>query len=251
MKQVPAIQAVNIVGPCRHKPAHERCASCFLDTSDYFAGLSVPAKIALQLVLSYKTFGRRETLYAEGGKAEHLYILISGEVKVYKSLSGGRQQIHKLVSIPGDLIGGEDLFLDTHHSTAESLDVVAVGCLAKEPLHRIMETHGEVRGTLLRSMARNLNSYVRHISNLGQKKAVERVASYLVFLFQTHRAHHQRSGLLMQSLTRVELADMLGIKRRALIYSLKTLESRKLISLARGGVVIHDMPALARIAEGC
>lgn len=250
MKAILAIQGENIVGPCRHKPVDERCASCFLDTSDYFTGLSVPAKLALQLVLSYRTYGRREMLYREGSPSEHLYILISGEVKVYKSLSGGRQQIHKLVLIPGDLIGCEDLFLDNHCSTAESIEGVAVGCLGKEDLRRVIGAHKEVSDTLLHTMARNLNSYVRHVSNLGQKKAVERVASYLVFLHQTHRAQHLRNGLLMQSLTRVELADMLGITRRTLISSLKTLEDQKLISLARGGFVVRDMPALARIAEG-
>ena len=250
MRETHAVQGGVIVGPCRHRPVEKRCASCILDTSDYFAGLSATAKLALQPALSLKSFGRRKILYAEGSPSQHLYILLSGEVKVYKSLSHGHQQIHKMVSIPGDLVGCEDLFLDTHCSTAECIDDVTVCYLRKERLHEVTRRHGEVSETLMRSMARNLNSYVRHIANLGQRKALERVASYLVFLFQTHPEHNLRYGLLMQSLTRTELAEMLGITQRTLIRSLKTLEGKRLISLARDGFILHNLPALMRISEG-
>lgn len=250
IKQMPAVQGGNIVGPCRHKLVEKRCLSCILDTSDYFAGLPAKAKLALQPAMAFGSFGRRQTLYAEGSPSTDLYILLSGEVKVYKSLSQGHQQIHKLVSVPGDLIGCEDLFLDTHCSTAECLDDVTVCYLRKQRLHEVSQSHGEVSETLMRSMARNLNSYVRHISNLGQKKALERVASYLVYLHQTHRERQLYSHLLAQSLTRTELADMLGITQRTLIRGLKTLEGRKLISLEKDGFFILNMPALMRLGEG-
>lgn len=240
----------HIVGPCRHKPVERRCAACILDASDYFAGLPVAARLALQKDLSFKSFDRKEVIYAEGAPSEHLYILLSGEVKVHKALSGGHQQIHKLVSIPGDLVGCEDMFLDVHCSTAEALDEVRVCYLRKANLRKVAEKHAEITDTLLRSMARNLNSYVRHISNLGQKKALERVASYLVFLSQTHQERNLQHGFLMQSLTRTELADMLGITQRTLIRSLKTLENKKLISLAKDGFVLRNMPGILRISEG-
>ena len=86
-----------------------RCLSCILDDSEYFSHLPLTAKLALQQALLLKSFGKRDTLYAEGKASDHLYILISGGVKVYKSLMDGRQQIHKVVSIPGDLLACEDV----------------------------------------------------------------------------------------------------------------------------------------------
>lgn len=245
-----AVQGSTAVGPCRHKPVSERCASCILDTSDYFAGLSAPAKISMQHVLSFKSFNRRDIIYTEESASKFLYILLSGSVKVFKSLSHGQQQIHKLVAMPGDLVGCEDLFLERHCSTAECIDDVTVCYLRKDHLHEVAQRYNEVSDALMRAMARNLNSYVRHIANLGQKKALERVASYLVFLHQTHEIRSRQGGLVLSSLTRAELADMLGITQRTLIRSLKTLEGRKLISLARDGFNILDMPVLIRVSDG-
>lgn len=238
------------VGPCAES-ALGSCTSCILDVSGYFSGLTRHTKLVLQSAMRFKSYGRRQILYREGAPGRHLYLLISGEIKIYKSLPDGRQQIHKLVSIPGDLIACEDLFIDNHTSSAETLTATRLCCIEKDHLHAIVQQHSEISETLLRSMARNLNSYVRHISNLGQKKASERLASYLVFLQETHQERHLRHGVLIESLTRAELAELLGVTQRTLIRSLKSLESRKVISLAKDGFIILDMPTLLRMGAAC
>jgi CRP-like cAMP-binding protein len=245
------IATATIVGPCQHKPAGERCVTCVLDASDYFSGLDLDAKRALQQVLAFKSFERRETLYAEGAASHHLYILISGKVKIYKSLSNGRQQIHKLGLAPGDLLACEDLFLESHTSSAEALDTTAVCYLKKSDLQALMQAHPQMRDTLLRTMARHLNAYIRHIANLGQKTALERVASYLLFFRDTHLSGALKQPVLTESLTRSEVADMLGVTQRTLIRGLKKLERDSVIALTREGFVIRQPAALARLSEDC
>lgn len=238
----------NTVGPCTES-ALGSCTSCILDLSDYFSGLEKQAKLVLQSGMKFKSYGRRQILYREGAPSKYLFLLIAGEIKIYKSLPDGRQQIHKLASIPGDLIACEDLFIDNHSSTAETLTDTKLCHIEKDYLYAIVQQHSEISETLLQSMARNLNSYVQHISNLGQKKASERLASYLIFLQETHQERHLRHGVLIESLTRAELAELLGVTQRTLIRSLKSLESRKVISLAKDGFIILDMPALTQIGD--
>lgn len=239
----------NIIGPCGRRPVKEPCHSCILDASGYFAGLSAPEKRALQQLLTLAVFARRDTLYVESADTDCLYILVSGEVKVYKTLADGRQQIHRLITIPGDLIACEDFFLDTHSSAAEAIAPTTVCYLNKQRLRAILGEHRQIADTLMQFMARNINAYIRHIANLGQKTALERVASYLTFLFATHGERNLRGRILTQSLTRSELADMLGITQRTLIRSLKRLEADGVISLAPTGFIILDMPVLAQIGE--
>ncbi len=237
-----------IVGPCRHKPISERCASCILDSSDFFAGVAVSAKLVLQQFLKFKSIERGQLLYTQGEAAHYLYILISGQIKVYKSLPEGRQPIHRLFTIPGDLLACEDLFLDRHNSTAEAIVATSVCVLDRKGLYNVLLEQQQIHDTLLRAMARNLNAYISHISHLGRKSAIERVASYLVFMADTHVETLRRDKLLAHSLTRVELAEMLGITPRTLIRSLRSLEAQRVIALARGGFVILEMPTLTRIA---
>jgi len=245
-----AVIQTNIAGPCQHRLVRDGCVSCILDSSDYFIGLSVEAKRALQEVLQFKRYNRRTRLYREDDMSEQLFILISGEVKIHKSLPNGRQQIHKLAQIPGDLIACEDLFLDKYTSTSESITSIEVCILHKNNLLDLMERYSEISNTLIHSMARNLNAYICHIANLGQKSALEKVASYLVYLHVTHQERNLRSGVLVESLTRNELADMIGVTQRTLIRSLKELETKRIISLAKEGFIILDLTALEYLSEG-
>jgi len=249
IRSITAIRTNEIAGPCRHKPENLRCLSCILDDSDYFSGLPLKAKLDLQQRMQLTTIDKRNCLYTEGNPSDNLYILVSGEVKVYKSLLDGRQQIHKIVSIPGDLLACEDMFLENHNSTAVTLNETKVCYLKKSGLIEAMNQYREISETLMHAMARNLNSYIKHVANLGQKTALERVASYLVFLHETHMERSLHQGTLEESLTRAELGEVLGITQRTLIRSLKQLEKTKLISLARDGFVIQDLTALKRISE--
>ncbi|MDH5648767.1 MAG: helix-turn-helix domain-containing protein, partial [Gammaproteobacteria bacterium] len=88
------------------------------------------------------------------------------------------------------------------------------------------------------------------IANLGQKSAIERVASYLIFLNNTHQENNLDGDHLCESLTRVELADMLGVTQRTLIRCLKKMESDNIIGLTREGFVINDYSTLLHISEG-
>ncbi|MDH5612480.1 MAG: Crp/Fnr family transcriptional regulator [Gammaproteobacteria bacterium] len=239
-----------IAGPCMDKPVEIRCASCIMDTSYYFSNLSIEAKRDLQPSLSLRRFMKKETLYKENDTCRHLYILLSGEVKVYKTLANGKQQIHKLVQIPGDLIACEDLFLDMHGSTAEALNDVTVCHLKCEALHNSISHYKEISDTLMQAMSRNLNAYIRHIANLGQKNALERLASYLIYLYETHHERYLKNGFLKDALSRIELADMLGITQRTLIRSIKQLELDNRISINRNGFFILDYKAIEKISMG-
>ena len=241
-------QISNVAGPCLDKPAEIRCASCIMDTSPYFKGLSIDAKRDLQPSLSLKRFNKKEALYKEGDVCSHLYILLSGEVKVYKTLANGKHQIHKLVQIPGDLIACDDLYLTKHASSAEALNDVSVCYLKCQDLRNSARNYSEITDTLMYAMSCNLNSYIRHIANLGQKNALERLASYLVYLYETHLERNLKNNYLRDLLSRVELADMLGITQRTLIRSIKQLEFDGYIGASKQGFLIIDLNALEKIS---
>lgn len=221
-----------------------------MDTSHYFSNLSVEAKLDLQPDMALNKFGKKEVLYKEGDACKHLYILLSGEVKVYKTLSNGKQQIHKLVQIPGDLIACDDLYLSEHASSAEALNDVSVCYLKFDDLLDSAGRYKEILDTLMQVMSSNLNFYIRHIANLGQKNALERLASYLVYLHETHHERKLKNSYLHDLLSRAELADMLGITQRTLIRSIRLLESDNYISTSKQGFVILDFNALEKISLG-
>jgi CRP/FNR family transcriptional regulator len=221
-----------------------------LDHSKYFRDLPDAAKQYLQKGIQRKIFARHETLYNETERNDYLYIMVSGGVKVYKSTSDGRQQIHKLVAVPGDLVACEDMFQEAAGSSAEAIEDTVLCGIHRDFLQQASQRHAEISDLLMRVMASKLNAYIRHVANLGSKTALQKVSSYLVFRLNTHAQRKVALGILSESLTRMELAEMLGITHRTLIRSLKELEVEQIISLVKDGYTIHDVPRLVRHADG-
>lgn len=102
----------------------------------------------------------------------------------------------------------------------------------------------------MQGMARTMNAYIRNIANLAVRNAESRLAAYLFFQHDSHTQGKAQLNFLADSLTRVEMADMLGMTQRTLLRSLKSLEQKKIISLAKSGFVILDIVALRQIADG-
>jgi CRP-like cAMP-binding protein len=232
------------------KPQVQHCASCILDHSEYFRDLPIAAKQYLQKGVQRKTFARHEMLYYETERNDYLYIMVSGGVKVYKSASDGRQQIHKLVAVPGDLVACEDLFQEAAGSSAAAIEDTVLCGLHRDFLQEASQRYAEISNVLMRVMASKLNAYIRHVANLGSKTALQKVSSYLVFRLNAHSQRKTEPGLLSESLTRVELAEMMGITHRTLIRSLKDLEADRIIKLVKDGYSILDLPGLMHRADG-
>ena len=238
-----------VAGPCMDKPESIRCQTCIMDTSHFFRDLDITAKKDLQPFLKLKSFTSKEMLYNEGDSCKNLYILLSGEVKIYKSMHSGKHQIHKLVHIPGDLIACDDLFLEHHGSSAESITDVGTCYINRNEFLKHLNKNSDISTAMMRFMSRNINSYIRHIANLGQKNALARVASYIFFLYETHLEQHLESSLLHNSLSRIELSEMLGVTQRTLIRSLKQLEENKLITITKNGFLVLDIEKLKILSE--
>ena len=238
-----------VAGPCMDKPEDIRCKTCIMDTSHFFRDLDISAKKDLQPFLKLKSFMRKEMLYTEGENCKNLYILLSGEVKIYQSMHSGKHQIHKLVHIPGDLIASDDLFLDHHGSSAETITDVSTCYINRTEFLKQLHKNSDISTAMMRFMSRNINSYIRHIANLGQKNALARVASYIFFLYETHLEYHLESTLLHNSLSRIELSEMLGVTQRTLIRSLKHLEENKLISITKDGFLALNIEELKILSE--
>lgn len=236
-------------GRCQDKPGNTVCLTCILDDSPFFEGLSLDAKLTLQEHLFPESIARRKVLYSQGDPNDRLYILLSGKIKLYKTLSCGRQQIYKLVVIPGDLIACDDLFLDQHISSAQAITDVKICSIKKSALFFCIKVHPEIINPLLQTFARNVNTYIQQVANLGPKNALERIACYLIFLYETHQERKISKPTVRNSLTRTELADMLGITQRTLIRGLKELEARGSILITHHGFMILDLPELMQLAN--
>lgn len=139
----------------------------FLNTVPYFTGLGEPGINAIRRYVYEKKAGRGELLLAEGGKADVLYFVVEGAVKVFKTSADGKEQILRIIR-PGEsfndvpvLNGGLSLV------SAGAMGPVVLYAIKKSDLEGIMREHQQVAFNVIRVLSRRVTELISLVEDLS------------------------------------------------------------------------------------
>ncbi len=190
----------------------------------------------------------KEFVFIEGDPANKIYRIEAGAVSLFKILSDGRRQILGF-AFAGDFIG-----LGVPGEHVMNAQVVQRGCIRSMPLaelHKMATSDPSLSFMLYQAVARELAAMRNLMMTTGHRSACERVASFLVDLSRRNERIGEAEDLIELPMTRVDIADYLGLTIETVSRTLTKLKSRGLIDLPQSArVLLLDMVELQRLAEG-
>jgi CRP/FNR family transcriptional regulator, cyclic AMP receptor protein len=199
--------------------------------------------------MDLQTLERREQVFQIGEPTVHIYVVLEGRVKIYRSHRVGRRVTLAILK-PGDVFGEDALTVDgVHEQGVEALETTTIGALAA----------GESRAFLVQKPILVL----RVLQNLGQqKRLLERKIADLVFNDVPTRLAEVLLGLaedygeacthgleLELRITQQDLADLIRATRPAVNATLKRFRERGRIYPRPYVICIADRDGLRRVAE--
>ncbi|WP_371398109.1 Crp/Fnr family transcriptional regulator [Fretibacter rubidus] len=158
-------------------------------------------------------FKMGEHLITEGQATDYFYDLLSGTVALARNGRDGRRQILSFM--------GARQFLGAastpgYPNLATALTDVKAICYPRAALERALATTPGLASEFRVVLTRILESSHDHIYTIGQRSAVERVASFLLYL-RSNQARfavegpREKSELIDLPMTRLDIADFLGL----------------------------------------
>lgn len=185
-----------------------------------------------------RAFHRRQVIFASGDSADCVYLLISGNVRIYHLLPDGHELTVGLIS-SGELFGIVGLIgPGTRPRFAQALTAVVCLCLPVEAILELFRVHAE--------FALRLTSYLG--SMIGRS---ENLATSLAFLgvrgrlaLALLRLHEQgvAGGQAALRLTHADLATMIGTTREHVTRLLADFEHAGYIGKRNGHVIAVRCP---------
>ncbi|QCI80224.1 cyclic nucleotide-binding domain-containing protein [Hankyongella ginsenosidimutans] len=129
--------------------------------------------------LTHVVLAREQSLIVEGEPNDSLYIITEGCLRLTKLLADGRRQITGFL-FPGDFVG----LMPTKHLpfSAEALSASRACRFSHSGLAQLSEEHPGIKDRLIQSADTELVKAQDHMMLLGQKTAMERVASFFTML---------------------------------------------------------------------
>lgn len=198
---------------------------------------------ALPLAGCHRRFAAGEALFLDDEPAESVYQVSEGVIRLSKMLPDGRRAILRFL-YPGDLAG---LSFGRHYAlTAEAVTPAVVRSWRRRALDRAAEGSADLRHRLSAHLGRELEAAHARLVLLGRMSALERVADFLVWL-----ARHQRSATrLSLPMTRLDIADYLGLTIETVSRTLSQLKRQGMIALPGPHEVVLLRPAALRALAG-
>ena len=208
------------------------CASCAFRARNLCGEIpdSAPHRLATTITRLHIAAG--DAVFEEGEAAEHVMEITSGTVEIYKVLPDGRRQIIGFL-FPGDVAG-----LAVGDSYVYSAGAVTEVNLCRFPRHQLrslIEAFPAMEKRLLRMTVSELASAQDQMVLLGRKTASEKLASFLLMLFD--RGSKPGTAEIHVPMTREAIADYLGLTTETVSRTFTQLRKRGWIKLLEPGSV--------------
>lgn len=180
-------------------------------------------------------------------------IILSGVIKLTRSLPDGRQQIVALL-FPSDFLGRP--FRAGSPYAAATATAVELCCFNRHHFEELMHEQADLKQLFLERTLDEVDAARDWMLLLGRKKAQEKVVALILLMLRRLRAAECASCAPLHQLqfelplSRTEMADYLGLRIETVSRQLKRLRTAGVIDTANGrAIIVRDVQALERMVE--
>ncbi|MCU0362680.1 MAG: Crp/Fnr family transcriptional regulator [Bacteroidales bacterium] len=223
------------------------CNKCALESGSLFKHLSPDEIITINFEKDFRQYRRGDILYQEGNRISGFYCIHSGIIKVYKTGLDGKEQIIRFAKA-GDYIAYRSVLSNEPACTsAKVIEDCQVCFIPSEILVSLIKTNPEYALELLKLACHELGEANSFITDIAQKTVRERLAEVLLFLVHDFGIDEQQ--YLKVSLTREELANIVGTATESVIRLLSEFKTDKLVELNGRKIRILNERGLEKISN--
>lgn len=192
-----------------------------------------------------KSFKKKEIVFSEGNNPNYLYFLSKGKVKTYKAHEYGKELITTLYK-EGDFFGYTVLLEEQPYSeTAEAMEDSEICLIPKEDFFSLMYNNMGVMKIFVKMLSDNILEKEKQLVNLAYSSVRKRVAEALLLLQSRFDNNDDKNFSI--SISREDLANIVGTATESLIRTLSDFKEEKLVEIKGSNITIVNQEKLKKL----
>ena len=213
-------------GPCRVRPL-AICSALSGNEIQHLAAAVTQIRLAAG-----------QSLFNEGDPATRVYIVTAGTLRLCKLLPDGRRQVTGFLSV-SDFLGLATR--ETYAYSAEAVTRAELCKFRKSELSALLDRFPKMEKQLFSEANNELAVAQEQMLVLGRKFANERLASFLLMLWDKAIKHRESTDPLILPMGRPDIGDYLGLSTETV--------SRTFSELRLDGIIALDSPGRIRVLD--
>ena len=208
----------------------------------YFAGFTAAELEEVSKTFFEQSFKRGEIISLEAEKADNLYIVAAGVVKVFKTSAEGKEQILYLVHAGQTFNDVPVIDGLTSQASAQAMVAVDVYGISRIDMLALLDRYPKAMSNAAELLSGRVRDLSLLVEDLSFKHVIGRVAGILLRYAGDGNGPKPR-------LTQQDMAAMAGTAREVVGRSLKMLEADGTIKMNRHRIAISNKKALQDMVE--
>ena len=193
------------------------------------------------------TLRKGDEIIQEGATPKGIYCIIKGTAKLFKIGFNGKEQILRFANC-GDIIGYRSILShETFGASATAMNPTEIYYIPEKFFIRLLELNPKLAFDILERIAKDLGEYARTITYLAQKTVRERLAEVLLLL--ETKLGNDKDGFINISLTREEMANLIGTDTESAIRLISEFKTDELIEVEGRKIKILDHHKLTKLGH--
>jgi len=224
-----------------------KCQFCSANNNTIFKNLTQEENELLESQKICSPYKKGDILYNEGSKIKGTYCVNNGIVKIFKTGIDCKEQIVAFAK-KGDILGYRSTMSgELACTTAKVLDDAEICFIPGDIMFKLIKTNGNFALNLIQFTCKELGEANNFMTDIAQKTVRERLAEVLLKLNRDFGITEE--GYIAISLTREELANIVGTATESVIRLLSEFKQDKLIEIKGRKIKIIDVQSIERISN--
>ncbi|MFO7721838.1 MAG: Crp/Fnr family transcriptional regulator [Bacteroidales bacterium] len=191
-------------------------------------------------------YKKGQVIFYERKRPLGIYCVHSGSIKISRLGTEGKEQIVRIARA-GDLLGLRSLISGRNYSASATTMEDSVVCfIDKRKFFQTTIRYPEISAQIMLTLSTLLEEAERKITSMAQKPVRERLAEALLTLDEVF---HSDGCPTVISLTREDLANMVGTANETVIRLLSEFKEEHLVAVKGRKIIIMDKKGLEHIAK--
>ncbi|QDU96500.1 Crp/Fnr family transcriptional regulator [Lignipirellula cremea] len=217
-----------------------------LKSCELFRQLSPEQMGRIEMRSRSRSFAAHSPVYLPAEKADSVFLLTAGLVKVCHLTTDGKESILAFVE-PGEMFGELAIFDgDDRDEYVEAIEPAAVLMIPAEVLQQLMAESPGVAMGVTRLVGLRRHRIERRLKNLLFQSNHDRLVHLLLDLAEQFGAAEPGGIRLRVRLTHQDLANLIGSTRETVTVILGRLKAKGVVSGGRRRIVLAKPQALAQ-----
>ncbi len=240
---------MTLPSPAAIEPLKVACSSCNLRELCLPVGLNSSELDQLDgLIAKRRVVPRGDHLFRNGERFEALYAVRTGFFKTCVGSEDGRDQVTGF-QMAGELLGLDGISSDHHHCDAVALEDSSVCVIPYNQLEDLSREFTSLQHSFHKIMSREIVRDHGVMLLLGNMRAEERLAAFLLNLTQRLQARGFSASSLVLRMTREEIGSYLGLKLETVSRTFSKFQEDGLMEVKQRQLRILDQAGLQALVN--